>query len=180
VINNKVLIVLWINAILWAGWVWWSIPIILALRRWRQEDYEFEASLKKTTESRMLVAHTYLGGWDGEDHGSRPTQANCLWDPISKITRAKWTGGVAKVVEHLLCKCKVLSQTPVPPKQKNSLAKTSKWQSMNWWSFLSLPLTKCHTDGFSVTPEHLSSEPVWDVAVSSRSWGAGPRLGSPL
>jgi hypothetical protein len=29
--------------------------------------------------------------------------------PISKITRTKWTGGVAKVVEHLLCKLEALS-----------------------------------------------------------------------
>jgi hypothetical protein len=28
---------------------------------------------------------------------------------ISKRTRAKWTGGVAQVVKHLLCKCKALS-----------------------------------------------------------------------
>jgi hypothetical protein len=29
--------------------------------------------------------------------------------PISKITRAKWTGGVAQVVEHLLCKHEAVS-----------------------------------------------------------------------
>jgi hypothetical protein len=29
--------------------------------------------------------------------------------PISKIARAKWTGGVAEAAEHLLCKTK---QTP--------------------------------------------------------------------
>jgi hypothetical protein len=28
----------------------------------------------------------------------KPSQANSLQDPISKITRAKWTGGVAQVV----------------------------------------------------------------------------------
>jgi hypothetical protein len=33
---------------------------------------------------------SYLGGWDWEDHGSRPAWANISWDPISKITRAKW------------------------------------------------------------------------------------------
>jgi hypothetical protein len=33
-------------------------------------------------------------------------QANSSQDPISKITRAKWTGSVAQVVERLLCKCK--------------------------------------------------------------------------
>jgi hypothetical protein len=41
----------------------------------------------------VLMAHTcnpsYLGGWDWEDRGLRPTWANSLWYPISKITRAK-------------------------------------------------------------------------------------------
>jgi hypothetical protein len=32
---------------------------------------------------------------------------------ISKITTAKWTGGVAQVVEHLLCKCEDLSSNPL-------------------------------------------------------------------
>jgi hypothetical protein len=30
---------------------------------------------------------------------------------ISKITRAKWTGGMAQAVEHLLCKHKILQKT---------------------------------------------------------------------
>jgi hypothetical protein len=34
---------------------------------------------------------------------------NSSQDPISKITRAKWTGGVAQVVKHLLCKHEALS-----------------------------------------------------------------------
>jgi hypothetical protein len=33
-------------------------------------------------------------------------EANSLQDPISKVTRAKWTEGVAQVVESLLCKHK--------------------------------------------------------------------------
>jgi hypothetical protein len=49
--------------------------------------------------SQATVAHacnpSYLVGWDWEDYGLRPVLANSLWDPISKITRAKWTGGVA-------------------------------------------------------------------------------------
>jgi hypothetical protein len=39
-----------------------------------------------------------------KDQGSRPVQANSSRDPISKITRAKWTGGMAQVVECLLFK----------------------------------------------------------------------------
>jgi hypothetical protein len=42
-----------------------------------------------------------LEGWGQEDLGLRPAQENRLRDPISKITRAKWTGGVFQVVEHL-------------------------------------------------------------------------------
>jgi hypothetical protein len=40
--------------------------------------------------------------------------------PISKITRAKWPGGVAQAVEQLLCKCKceALSSNPSPTKKK--------------------------------------------------------------
>jgi hypothetical protein len=41
-----------------------------------------------------------------------------LGDPISKITRAKWTGGVAEATEHLLCKCEALGSNPVPQKKK--------------------------------------------------------------
>jgi hypothetical protein len=35
-------------------------------------------------------------------------------ETISKITRAKWTGDVAQVAEHLLCK--VLTSNPSPTK----------------------------------------------------------------
>jgi hypothetical protein len=42
---------------------------------------------------------------------------------ISKITRAKWTGGVAQAVECLLCKREALVQTPVPLPKKYRLGK---------------------------------------------------------
>jgi hypothetical protein len=58
-------------------------------------------------------------------HGSRPGWANSSWDPISKITRTKWTGAVAQKVQHMLCKCKVLSSNPSPTKKKNSCNNTS-------------------------------------------------------
>jgi hypothetical protein len=41
-----------------------------------------------------------------------------LETPISKITRAKWTRGVAQVVHGLLCKCKALSSNPSPIKKR--------------------------------------------------------------
>jgi hypothetical protein len=55
----------------------------------------------------------------------RPDWANSLQDPISKITRAKWTGGVAQAVEGLLCKHEVLSSN-------HSSIKKKKKGSMTW------------------------------------------------
>jgi hypothetical protein len=39
--------------------------------------------------------------------------------PIFKITRAKWTGGMAKAVECLLCKSEALSSDSRLPPYKN-------------------------------------------------------------
>jgi hypothetical protein len=50
-----------------------------------------------------------LGGWDWEVHHSSSAQANSSQDPNFKIIRAKCTGGVAQVVEYLLCKWEALS-----------------------------------------------------------------------
>jgi hypothetical protein len=41
--------------------------------------------------------------------------------PISKITKAKWTRGVAVVVENLLCKHEALSSNFSPPEKKYTL-----------------------------------------------------------
>jgi hypothetical protein len=52
------------------------------------------------------VAHTcnlsYLEGLDEEDHSLKPAQENSSQDPISKITRAKWTLDIAQEVECML------------------------------------------------------------------------------
>jgi hypothetical protein len=86
-----------LNKIL-ANWIWQYIKYIL--------------------HSKVLVAHTnnssYLWGSDQEDCGSRPALANSSWDPISKLTREKWMGGVAQVLEHLLCKSQDLNSQPLP------------------------------------------------------------------
>jgi hypothetical protein len=62
-----------------------------------------------------LVTHgcnpSYLGIWDHHNYGP----GKQFMRPISKINREKWTGGVAKAVQCLLCKCKVLSSNPSPP-----------------------------------------------------------------
>jgi hypothetical protein len=52
---------------------------------------------------------SYLGDWELENWGSRPAQESSLQDPISKIITAKWTGGVAQKVDHLLCKNEILT-----------------------------------------------------------------------
>jgi hypothetical protein len=67
----------------------------------------------------------------------RTTPANRWGDLISKITRAKWAGGVAQVVECLLCKHEALSSKfllslLVPP-----LTMIIKTHSMGYWSMLS-------------------------------------------
>jgi hypothetical protein len=68
---------------------------------------------KGLSESQVPVAHTYNSSYsrdrDWEVHSLRPAWGTSLRDPISKITRAKWTGSVAQAVEHLLCKCEALS-----------------------------------------------------------------------
>jgi hypothetical protein len=37
---------------------------------------------------------------------------------MSKITRAKWTGGMVQVAECLLCKCEEQNSKPSPTKKK--------------------------------------------------------------
>jgi hypothetical protein len=57
---------------------------------------------------------SYLRGWIQEDWDWSPPRQISLWDPISKIATVKWTGGVAQVVECLLCKPKVLTCVSFP------------------------------------------------------------------
>jgi hypothetical protein len=45
---------------------------------------------------------------------------------MSKITIAKWTGGVAQVVEHLLCKCNSQSSKLQFHKKKKKKKKNLK------------------------------------------------------
>jgi hypothetical protein len=66
---------------------WWVTPIILAT---------WEADI-----GRIVV-------------GGQPEQILQETSTV-KITRAKWTGGMAPVVECLLCKHEMLSSNPSPP-----------------------------------------------------------------
>jgi hypothetical protein len=56
----------------------------------------------------------------------RPTQANSSKDPVSKITREKWTASVAQLIEHPLCKHRVLSSNPSPTPLKKKKRKKKK------------------------------------------------------
>jgi hypothetical protein len=59
----------------------------------------------------------------------RPAWANSSQDPMSKITTAKWTGGVAQAIKHLFCKRKALSSNPSPTKNANQFLPWSCIQS---------------------------------------------------
>jgi hypothetical protein len=48
----------------------------------------------------------------------RSTWTNSSRDPIPKITRAKWTGGVAQALEYLLCKHEAKCKPQSRQKQK--------------------------------------------------------------
>jgi hypothetical protein len=54
--------------------------------------------------------------------------------PISEITRAKWTGGVAQVVECMLCKHRALSTNPSPTKKKKKKKMQRHTKSTNSYS----------------------------------------------
>jgi hypothetical protein len=51
----------------------------------------------------------------------KPAGQTVCETPISKITRAKWTGDVTQVVELARVRSRV--QTPVPPKKKEKKTK---------------------------------------------------------
>jgi hypothetical protein len=88
------------------------------------------AIFKSTNDSQVPVAHacnpSYLKVWDGENYSSRPARANSSQNRISKITREKWTRGVAQAVECLFCKHEALSSNPSPTKNKQINKQTKK------------------------------------------------------
>jgi hypothetical protein len=61
---------------------------------------------------------SYVGGWIRRITVQGQPGKIVQKYPLSKITRAKWTGGVAQAVEHLLCKPATLSSNPSPSKKK--------------------------------------------------------------
>jgi hypothetical protein len=80
-----------------------------------------------------------LGGWHWEDHSLRPA---CETPSLTKLSRAKWPGGVAQVMKCELCKHEALSSNPSSTKTKQSKAKIiigkkAVWKEIakagHWW-----------------------------------------------
>jgi hypothetical protein len=65
----------------------------------------------------------YLGGSDWAVQG-QPRQIVQETLPSPKLTRTKWTGGMAQVVQHLLCKHNALSSNPVLKKKNEEFFKS--------------------------------------------------------
>jgi hypothetical protein len=61
-----------------------------------------------------------------ENCSSRTAQENSLQDPICKVTRAKWAGGVAQATECLLCKSETLSSKSNPTKRRKKKERKEK------------------------------------------------------
>jgi hypothetical protein len=90
----------------WGARCQWLLPAILAT---------WEADIRR------IVIWGHPGG-------------NSSQDPIFKITRAKWTGGVAQAVECLLCKLKALSSNPNPTKKHLKSEQGSAFQKLTMCS----------------------------------------------
>jgi hypothetical protein len=73
-------------------------------------DFPMNWSVQKLSKEPGAGRHAcnprYSGGRNQEDRGSKPTRANSLWDPISKIPTTKRAGGVAQGIgpEFKYCK----------------------------------------------------------------------------
>jgi hypothetical protein len=79
------------------------------------------------------------------------------WDVISKLTRAKWTGDVAKVVECLLYMQDVLSSNSDPTKKKRKLSTNFA----QWLDDLTLPHLTMTTDLYTSLFFHMWFENIF-------------------
>jgi hypothetical protein len=68
--------------------------------------------IPRKSQGRWLMP-TILTTWDFKIASLAISYRN----PISKISRAKWTGGVAQAVEYLFCKHEALGSNPRPTKK---------------------------------------------------------------
>jgi hypothetical protein len=65
-----------------------------------------------------MEGHCLLLSYEPGSHSVGNITFKYAQDPISKITRAKWIGGEAQVVECLLYKYEALNSNPSPNKKK--------------------------------------------------------------
>jgi hypothetical protein len=85
-----------------------------------QGSEEWSGFSSKGFEENYRLMSGVLATWQSEigNCRSRLAWANSSIYPITKINRAKWTGGVVQVIERLLCQpWSPEFQTPVPPKK---------------------------------------------------------------
>jgi hypothetical protein len=101
----------------------------------------------KTLRSQALVAPSYLGGRDQEDHSLKPAGANSLQDPILKkpFTEKGWWSG---------SRCKPLVQGPVLQKNKKQKQKQKKLRS---FCQANLDGKETPTSGLGGTPQNLAA-----------------------
>jgi hypothetical protein len=78
------------------------VKAIVSLNGVNNQSLQIKSPFKTVTKNEHCSwSPSYLGGCDRDDLNLRPEQANSSKDPISKITRAKWTAGVAQAVPTL-------------------------------------------------------------------------------
>jgi hypothetical protein len=96
--------------------------------------------IKRLCLSWVLVVHTcnpnYLGSWDLEDYGFRPAWQIVCETPISKLTRIKWTGGMAQALQCLLWKHKILSSNSILSKKRKKWERTYPYLFIYFCIFL--------------------------------------------
>jgi hypothetical protein len=85
--------------------------------------------------------------------------------PHSKITTTKWTGDVAQVVEHLLCKCKALNSNYNPTKKKFKSWETGLNAFIHVVNFMPFRIWDSFADYHSPVRKALKriSEVIWTI-----------------
>jgi hypothetical protein len=75
----------------------------------------------------------------------RQAWANSSRTSIFKVTKEKWTGGVAAAIGCLLCKCKALSSNSSPTKKVREKEREREREGsellVSFWSFKSCKCT---------------------------------------